>query len=444
VTAAANGARRGFGVQVALLAAARLSSVAAFFAVTVVGARLLPEEALGLAAIGQTVGMIAALVANGGINIAAIYFLQREPDERPRTVGRLMALCIGACAVAVLLVAAVTPLLVDRFPGAGWPLFATAAAMGTAMIAFEFAGALLLGIGQNGRYTFLELIRGWGSLLAVALLLLGPLRTDGGLVLGLALGYAAAAVMGLTWTGQAGMSIAPRFDATFSRAALAFGARGQVGNVFQFLGVRLDLLLVPALLDLRAAAVYYVVVRVSDVVGQAATAVSSFVFPSIAGQADRTATELTERATRLTLIAVAVTALVLAVGGELLLRVAFGETYATGAAALTILLIATVPLALGRVLAADLKGRGRPGLVSASALAAVVATIVFDLVLVPAFGIVGAAVASVLTYTASAAVLVWAFRRVTGAALGTLIPRPSDIGMLVATVRRRGRGAEAA
>ena len=149
-----------------------------------------------------------------------------------------------------------------------WPLLVAAAAMGATMIAFEFSGALQLGLDQPGRFSVLELVRGWGSLLAVGLLLIGPLRTDAGFVVGMALGYAAAAVMGLGWTRRSGFSLAPRLDTSFSRTALGFGLRGQVGNVFQFLGVRLDLLLVPALLDLRTAGIYYVAVRVSDVVGQ--------------------------------------------------------------------------------------------------------------------------------------------------------------------------------
>jgi O-antigen/teichoic acid export membrane protein len=433
----AGGAGRGFGVQVALLAAARLSTVAAFFGVTVVGARLLPADELGAAAVGQTIGMVAGLIGNAGINIATIYFLQQPGAERPGMVRRLVAIAIGACSVAILLVLVTAPLtfglIVDR---TAWPLMLAAAAMGATMVAFEFAGALLLGLGRPGRFTFLELVRGWGSLIAVGLLLLGPWRSDAGLVMGMALGYAAAAVMGLAWTNRAGMSLAPQVDLGFSRAVLGFGMRGQIGNVFQFLGVRLDLLLVPSLLDLRAAGVYFVAVRVSDVVGQAATAVASLVFPRVAALGDSRSTALTERATRLTLIAVAVSALVLGLAGELVLRVAFGPEYATGATVLSILLVAVVPLSVGRVLAADLKGRGRPELVSLAALGAVAATIVFDLALIPSLGLVGAGIASILTYSVSTIALLAAYRAVTGGRLSALIPRPADVAYVVAAVRR--------
>ena len=147
----AGGGRR-FGTQVAFLAAARLSTVAALFGVSVVGARLLSPDALGSAAVGQTVGMIGGLLANAGINISTIYFLQQRPAERPSLVRHLLAIAIGAGAAAILVVLLAAPLIfglvIER---TDWPLLAAAAALGATMIAFEFSGALLLGLEQPGR-----------------------------------------------------------------------------------------------------------------------------------------------------------------------------------------------------------------------------------------------------------------------------------------------------
>jgi O-antigen/teichoic acid export membrane protein len=236
------------------------------------------------------------------------------------------------------------------------------------------------------------------------------------------------------------MSLRPRFDRELTGTALAFGLRGQVGNVFQFLGVRLDLLLVPALLDMRAAGIYVIAVRMSDVVGQAATAASSLIFPQVAGQEDRRDTILTERATRIILLVVAGSALMLGLLGDFILRIAFGAVYGAGTGALLVLLVAMLPLSVGRVLAADLKGRGRPGLVSGAALLSVVATVAFDLALIPTLGIVGAAVASLLAYAVTAAALLLAYRSVTGGRLSALVPRPADArDLLTATRRTLGR-----
>lgn len=429
--------KRGFGADVVLLAGARLATVAAFFGVSVAGARLLSPEMLGSATVGQTLGMIAALVANGGVNIATIYVLRQEPGRAITLVPRLVALAVGSAGLAMLLVVAASPFVLGGLVDAwAWPLMAVSALLAAAMIGFEFAGALLLGTGRTGWFTAVELARGGGALIAVTILLLGPWRSDAGFVVGLALGYAFAALLGLTRTRRDRLSLVPRYDREVAGRALAFGVRGQVGNVFAFLGARLDLLLVPALLDLRAAGIYVIAVRSSDVIGQVATAAASFVFPRVADRTAGAATLLTERATRATLIVVAASALALGLAAEPVLRIAFGAVYAEGTTALLILLVAALPLALGRILAADLKGRGRPGLVSWSSLLMVVATVVLDLALIPVLGIEGAALASLIAYAAGAVALMMAFRSVGGGRLTALVPRPADVRDMAALATR--------
>ena len=414
--------------------------MAAFFGINVAAARLLDPAQVGSAAVGQTIGLIAGLVANGGLNIATIWFLRQRPAERRAVVPALVALAAVGASLAFVAVVATAPLVFAAvIGGEAWPLLVAAGLMGAAMIAYEFGGALLLGHEARRAYTLAELVRGWGSLAAVVVLLVA-FGADWGLVIGMAFGYAAGATVALLRTGRQ-TPIRPRFDGAVGREALRFGLRGQVGNIFQFLGVRLDLLLVPAFLDLAAAGIYFVAVRVSDVVGQVATAAASLVFPQVAGQEDRRATATTERIVRTTLLVVIGAALVVAVLAEPILGIAFGSAYVAGASVLLIALVGIVPLSLGRMIASDLKGRGRPGLVSLSALLSVATTIGFDILLIPAWGIRGAAVAALLSNTVTAAALLVAYRGVTEGRLVDLVPRPSDARTLASFARLAGRGS---
>jgi Na+-driven multidrug efflux pump len=93
-------------------------------------------------------------------------------------------------------------------------------------------------------------------------------------------------------------------------------------------------------------------------------------------------------------------------------------------------MVAMLPLTMVRLLASDLKGRGRAGLVSVSTAIGLGATVVLDLALVPPLGIVGAAVASLVAYTVTAVALSLGFQRVTGQSALALIPRPSDAAVL--------------
>ena len=121
---------------------------------------------------------------------------------------------------------------------------------------------------------------------------------------------------------------------------------------------------------------------------------------------------------------------VIAVGADLLLTGFFGREFGAGATALRISMVAMVPLSITRLLASDLKGRGRPGIVSIGAAVALVATVVFNLLLIPAMGIEGAAIASLIAYALGACVLMAAFRRLAEASPWSLLPRASDFGRL--------------
>jgi len=222
----------------------------------------------------------------------------------------------------------------------------------------------------------------------------------------------------------------PRLDRGFVGEALSMGVRGQAGNVLQFLNLRLDLLLVSALLNVEAVGIFLVAVRAAEVVVQVANAVASLIFPHVAAQTEHGDTAATERAIRVTLGIVTVSAIILALIAGPVLSLAFGPRFTSGTTTLQLSLIAMVPLALARILSGDLKGRGRADFVSLANLVAVGLTAVGGLILIPPFGIEGAALASIVTYVGLAIALLIAYQRVTRARLWSLVPRATDATLL--------------
>ena len=160
-------------------------------------------------------------------------------------------------------------------------------------------------------------------------------------------------------------------------------------------------------------------------------------FPHIAASTDRASTVTTERAGRLTLTATLAAGAVLAALSAPLLGLVFGASYRRGTWALVLLLVAMLPLGLGRIVSADLKGRGRVGVVSIAAGVGAAVTVVADVALLPRWGIAGAAAASILAYGTTAGVLVAAFCRITGARPLALCPRAADVVDLFSLVRRQ-------
>jgi stage V sporulation protein B len=440
-------ARGSFGAAIAVLTLVRIASVGAGFLTTVLAARLIGADGLGSAGAALTIAMMGALLTNGGLNIATIFHLGRRPAEHLSIVAWTATLGGLAAILAAGVVLGVGWLLKDVvLSGASTALLVWTAALGAGVLSFDLAGGVLLGLGRRPAYIGIQVVEAVGGLVLAAVVLIGISRSDAGFIAAAALGYWLGAGVAAVGVVRHLGPVRPSFSAAYTREALWMGIRGQIGNVLQFLNLRLDFLLVPALLNLGSAGVYLVAVRISEVITQVSSSAAAFLFPHVAGQVERDETITTELTARMTLIIVVASGLVLALLAEPILAIAFGPAFSSGVWTVRITLLAMIPLALVHLLAGDLKGRGRPGAVSIAALLALGATVVFDLLLIPTIGINGAALASLFAYSVSAASLLVAYRRITGGSLTALLPGPRDflqIRTLAVTAIRRQPDASA-
>jgi Na+-driven multidrug efflux pump len=117
--------------------------------------------------------------------------------------------------------------------------------------------------------------------------------------------------------------------------------------------------------------------------------------------------------------------------------------------ALRLILPGIVAYSVVAVLSRYIVGRGRPGTGTLILVAGLAVNIVANLILVPRFGINGAAASSSISYGLTAIVTLVVFQRLSGRSIvETLLIRPSDLraarGLLEAVLRRLrgGRGEE--
>jgi O-antigen/teichoic acid export membrane protein len=224
----------------------------------------------------------------------------------------------------------------------------------------------------------------------------------------------------------------PRLDREVLRPLLHLGLRGHAGNVVQTFNYRLDVLLLQGFLGQAAVGLYNVGTLLAEVIWYLPNAVSSALLPHVAATNDR---DQTPRVARWTL-------LLTAIGSVGLLLIAwpalawFRPQYLPAVTPMAVLLLGVVALGVHKVLASDLSGRGMPQYPSITSAVALVITIVANLLLIPIFGIVGAALASTLAYTTQTLLLIVIYTRQTGSRpRDLLLPRPADFDTLVQGLR---------
>jgi O-antigen/teichoic acid export membrane protein len=148
--------------------------------------------------------------------------------------------------------------------------------------------------------------------------------------------------------------------------------------------------------------------------------------------------------TRTTIVVALLTAIPAFVLGPRLVRFVYGSEFADAGVALRLILPGVVAYSVVAILSRYIVGRGRPGTSTVVLLLGLFTNVVMNLVLIPRYGILGAAAASSISYAATAVATLAVFRRLSGRGWAeTLIVRRSDIlavGRAAAAAMDRLRG----
>jgi O-antigen/teichoic acid export membrane protein len=295
------------------------------------------------------------------------------------------------------------------------------------MLAVRYLRYFLLGRNQLLPFNAVNvaLALAWVILVGVALALL-----HGGVV-GAVWAYAAANVVAFA----AALVLVPaavaapnlRRGLVALRTLAAFGLRAQLSTVLQFFSYRFDLFVLNASAGLGAAGVYSVATLLAESVWYIPSAVGLVLAPRVAAGVEGDDDDVTAAICRGTALVSVAGAVVIAGLAPLLVWVLFGSAFLPAVVPLWVLLPGVIALGLDKPIASYQLGRGRPQISLYVALLATPITIVAYVLLIPRYGIVGAAAGSTISYIATTAIEIVYLHRVSPLRFRSLvIPRRSD------------------
>ena len=366
-------------------------------------ARQLGTEGKGLLQLGTLTVSMLALFLSGGLAIANIYFAgSRLLDVSTLTsvsvTYTLLATLIGVVLVILLFSVGAVTWLLPNVPD--WLL-------GLMIICFpsellrSFCYAILQGIQKIVIVNRLVL---WHGLITLLLTLILVLRAT------LGLSAAAAAYVIASWLSlflatrrlsHEGGKFRPTWNIAVLRQMLALGLKGYVGNVLQFYNYRLDNFIVNSYLGASEVGVYSISVRMAELLWRFPDAVSFVILPKAAATDRQIMNRFTPRIFRLTLVITTLGAFFLTLIGKPFIQIVYSSLFLSAFAPMLWLLPGVVLLGSAKVLTNEIAGRGYPHYNSINSGLALVLTVIFDLLLIPRWGVVGAAAASTISYTAT-------------------------------------------
>jgi len=209
--------------------------------------------------------------------------------------------------------------------------------------------------------------------------------------------------------------------------SLSYGLRGHVGSVLTQFSYRFDTVLVLRWLGLAAQGYYSISVLLAEKLSHITASVQFVLFPRIAASSREEADRLTPMVCRHTLLWVTAAGLVLYLIGRFLLVLFYSKAYLPALDAFRVLLPGIVTLSISNVLSSDFSGRNRRGLMTLAMAFGFALNLVLNFLWIRRMGIVGAALASTLSYSAQSLLMALLFWRLTGISpLRLIVPERQD------------------
>ncbi len=396
--------------------------------VALLTARVLGPADRGLLRLAQLLPLIFTRVFSFGLEVTAAAFPGLYPDRKPELFLHTLLLSTAGTILSILLIILffILPIPHGEFSTL------TGALIGLSLLyvpAFLFAQNLMTlvrGCGQIARSVHVQLIQ-TASLLVMLVIcvLVGRLTVFLSLLfftlcclpgIGLALMYLRP-YLSLRWTTESGPLL---------KKMLSFGTQISLSNVAGFLVLYLDQFMLGYMVPLDQVGQYVIAVLLAERLRLLPNTLSTTFLPHLTHDLQNRQAQV-PRMFRLTLLVSLLSLVPFGGIGALAIYFLLGSQYVQAITPFLILIVGVALIGGAQILAGDLAARQKPKYSVINSYLILGTNAVLNWVMIPKFGICGAALASLISYAVSSCMWIVYYRRESGTPLRELIIRWEDI-----------------
>jgi O-antigen/teichoic acid export membrane protein len=407
------------------------------FATSIVVARTLGVEGKGIYVLVLTVSSLLILGLNLGISGAFTYYTASQQFRPSDLFGFavLLTLVISIIGGGLFWLAfrlfLQNTFLVGTLPS---QIILVLISLPISLL-MTYLASILLGLQQIVDYNAINLVNyGTNLLFQILSALLG------GMVIGAILAWLASSVMALLVT----LYLCRHFAAlnlrslrNIVRPAFSYGAKNYIANLLTFFNYRLDSFLVNFISGPFSVGLYTTGVTMAELLWYIPNSLSGALFPKVSNLEKNVATRITAQSCRQTLLVSLPLSVLFGAAGVYMIPFFYGAAFTPSVAPFLWLLPGILSMGVNKILSANLSGRGKPQYATYTSGITVIATIILDLTLIPTLGIVGAAIASSIAYTASAILsVIWFNHENQTNWRQVLLPTGADLVSLIEQIQR--------
>ncbi len=393
-------ARRSFLKDISSVFASNILAIVSALLIDIVLSRQLGPEGRGLYASILVVPLIVTSFVMLGIRRSAVYHLGKKIFDADRTVSGILSLLIITSILAVLISGIAFLILLPK--GLTWIMAILALMSIPVKLILVYSGGIYIGnedFKRSNLQVWLPLVYDLlGILLFVALLK----WSVSGALLALFLANLLVSVMSLRYLSKA-FKITISWDKEVISGLAKIGITYAVAVVIMQLNYRVDILLLQELSTMKEVGYYSLGVAISDKLWQLPSAIGLVVMSRSAnvedtGRLDRDVAKLV----RVSFLIVLLSAVVLWVLIPYLLPLFYGIKFAPSIGVVRLMLPGIIMFVIVRILSGRFAGSGQPKLLIGLFVPVLLVNIILNLFWIPAYGSLGAAMATNVSYTLGA------------------------------------------
>ena len=363
--------------------ATRVFLIGAGVAASVMVARALGPEGRGLYAVAGALAGIGVQFGNLGLHSANTFFAARDRSLLPRLAGNSLAVSAVLGTVVVAALWGIAFLRPDIAPLSGTLLLLTSASIPIGLV-YLLLQNLLIGVQEVVDLIVLVILE--GSVSPAALFAAGVAASAVGL----------AQVLMRIWRLA---PVIPWPSPGLLRAHLVYGLKSYLACLFAYLVVRFDLLMVQHMLGARQTGYYSIAASMADLVYLLPSIIGTLLFPKLVARATREEKwRLTAGMSGLVLVLMMGVSGIAALFARPVIRLLFGADFLPAAPAFVLLAIAMIFYGVNNIVSSYLASMSFPWFSVLIWIVACALNVGLNLFWIPAYGIMGASLSSLVCY----------------------------------------------
>ena len=375
----------------------------------VILARGLGPDGRGVYGLINEMALVVAAFPGAALELAGIYMIGQRRYSLQTVFSNSFSWALVVAGICLLLIPVI--LLSGQ----------TVFGMSTLEISIALTGAAMITIGDGSREYLLPLNR---PLAYTGLTLIPPiLRFAGVLVVVLAVGLTVDRVAAIWLISFAALLLftmaimgrhvhfRPSVNWKAMRAQVSFGSRSHFGWILQALNHRLDVFMIAAMVGTGGVGHYLVGVNLAELTWWVPLALGTVLFPKASAMDSESNFEMSAVACRRTLVVTMLAGLGLLAVAPTAIPLVYGGNFVPSVTVFLILLPSGLLYTIHKVLGSSLSAHGMPQATLFAGLASLPLTVGLNVLMIPRWGITGAAIASDIAYAVNAAVILVLFVR---------------------------------